>query len=155
MIQKRFTVLAIVLLIVAAPAFAAAQPQEMQASGALTASGNTAAFKLSTATNVVVSVNVTAISGTSPFLDLWVQGSSDGGATWYDYPATETLVSANAASAGVIASVSRDIVNNITTGATGQYIGLYKGIATNSIRLRWIVSGTTPSFTLSAWFVAK
>lgn len=153
---RRFSIWAI-LLLAALPCFAAATRTEMVASAAFTASGNSAAFSMSTATSIVVGIDVTAASGTTPVLDLWLQASDDGGTTWYDMPADWALKTATTAAAGTLTPSSgagvRDIVDGNAT--TGAFLGVYKHLATDKIRLKWVISGTTPSFTFSASVVAK
>lgn len=127
---------------------------ELQASAALIASGNTAKFALETASEIMVGVNVTAQSGTTPVLDMWLQVSDDGGTTWYDMPADYTLKTNNAAGQGTFVIGARDIVDGLSA-ATGDFLAVYKSVASDWVRLKWIISGTTPSFTLSASMVAK
>jgi len=152
--RGRFTLWAIVLL-AALSVQAAATRVELVASGAYTASGVSASSKLETAKDLVLTVNVTAISGTSPILDLWLQVSDDGGTTWYDYPADVRLNSVNDATGGTVSSAQRDAINGISTGATGQYLATYRSVASDRVRVKWITSGTSPSFTFSVKYVAK
>ena len=128
---------------------------EMVASAAFTASGVSAAFPIPTANHVMVGVDITAASGT-PVLDLWLQGSDDGGTTWYDMPFDIALQTSTSATEGTTRSNDRSIIDNRTsTTVPAQFIALYKSVATDRIRLKWIISGTTPSFTFSASMVAK
>ncbi len=70
-----------------------------------------------------LSLVVTAASGTSPTLDVTVQTSADG-STWY--------------SAGSFAQLT-------ATGSERKTFALDR-----YVRLRWVIGGTTPSFTFSA-----
>lgn len=155
--SKRGAILTLLAALFLSPfAHAAATRTEIIASAAFTTSGNSAAISTATATQLMVGVDVTAQSGTTPVLDLWLQVSDDGGTTWYDMPADLTLKTANTAGTGTLSSSpgARDIVDNLSA-ATGQFLGIYKHIATDRVRLKWIISGTTPSFTFSASMVAK
>lgn len=143
------------LLLAIVPAHAAATRTELLASQALVASGNTAKFSVTTATQIVVGADVTAVSGTSPVLDLWLQVSDDGGTTWYDMPADFTLKTANAAAAGTFVAGGRDIVDAYGTASAADFLGVYKHLAADYVRLKWIISGTSPSFTMSVSMVAK
>jgi len=139
------------------PARAAATRTELVTSAAFTASGNSAKFAVATATQLVVGVDITAASGTTPLLDLWLQVSDDGGTTWYDMPADWALKGNNAAGQGSLTPSSgsgiRDIVE--AANATSTWLGVYKQVASDWVRVKWIISGTTPSFTFSVSMVAK
>lgn len=80
---------------------------------------------------VAIYVNVTAASGTTPTLDVALEDSPDGGATWFPV-ATATQITA----AGV------------------RVIRTELPMATD-LRLTWAVGGTTPSFTFDARFSAQ
>jgi hypothetical protein len=127
---------------------------ELIASTAIVANGNTNAFALDTDSTLAIGVDITAGSGTVAF-DLWLQVSDDGGTTWYDMPADLVLKSANSASAGTVAANSRDIVDGKTTTTAEQFIGIYKSLASDRFRLKWILTGSSPSLTLSASAMSK
>lgn len=83
-------------------------------------------------------LNVTAASGTTPELNVFLDTSDDYGATWYQLA---QLGPANIA-------------------AVGQYtLGIGLGSSTgpfgNRLRVRWTVAGTTPSFTFAVKAVGK
>lgn len=101
------------------------------ASAARTTSSNSGALTgYGPAATIRAQLNVTAASGTTPTLDVLVEDSVDGGATW------NTLVAFTQATA-----VTRE-VKNITTPFGDQ------------LRVRWTVGGTTPSFTFAVdWTV--
>ncbi len=150
--RDRWVIWAIVLL-AAIGITPAATRTELIASATQTASGNSGAFSLATARDIMVGVDFTTGSSVTD-LDLWLQASDDGGTTWYDYPADIVLTSANTAATGTIVSVaSRDIVDSYSSTTAAQFVGIYKSIASDKIRLKWIFTGT--SFTLSASMVAK
>jgi len=139
---------AIVLLaFVLSPWAVARERFELAASAARTATGNSAAFEINT-TRLMLGVDVTAASGTSPQLDLWLQGSDDGGTTWYDLVCDQVLKTAgSAAVSGTVALNVRDVVDAKVSTAAESFMGLYSDLATDTVRVRWVISGATPSFT--------
>lgn len=93
------------------------------ASAALTTTTTTAAFTPAFGTTYIVNVPVTAVTGTTPTLDIGVEESDDSGTNWYrvyDFP-------------------------RIT--ATGSYRSPPLTLRGNRVRYVQTVSGTTPSFT--------
>lgn len=74
-------------------------------------------------------LNVTAVSGTAPALDVVVQDSLDGGVTWNT---VGTFAQVTAA--------AREVVN-------------VSGPFSDMLRVAWTVAGTTPSFTFAVdWY---
>jgi len=102
-----------------------------QASAAQTASGMSPTLAVGAYRELLVAVNVSAVAGTSPTLTLAVDSLGADG-VWYTLwtSAAMTAVGQTLASLGVEAST------NTAFGA--------------SVRLRWTIGGTTPSFTFSA-----
>lgn len=102
-----------------------------QASGAQTASGNSAALDASGVTAVEVDVNITAVSGTTPSATFVVERQGADG-VWYVVATSPAITAAGTwtTSIGPGCSVAHEL--------------------TDSIRLRWTITGTTPSFTFSA-----
>jgi hypothetical protein len=94
-------------------------------SGTVTSSGNTADIDLSLYSIIEVEVKVTAVGGTTPTLDIYVEGKFE--ATG-DYK--------------VLASVT-----GITS--TGVWFLVINPLVFRFIRVRWVVGGTTPSFTFT------
>lgn len=95
------------------------------ASAAITTTTTTAAITPTFGTAYTVSIPVTAVSGTNPTLDIWIEESDDGGTNWvriYDFP-------------------------RIT--ATGMYRSPPINLRGNRIRYVQTLTGTTPSFTRS------
>jgi hypothetical protein len=107
-----------------------------QASAALTASGNSADLVVGPYTQISVDVNITVITGTTPTLVLSVERKGVDGIyypLWLSSSVTTvSMVSTSIGSGCVIA----------------QSLG-------TTIRLRWVITGTTPSFTLSASLIGK
>lgn len=95
-------------------------------SGTVTASGNSADIDVSTVSALDVELKVTAVSGTTPTMDVYIEGKFE--ATG-DY---KTLASQT----GI-------------TG-TGTWFFTINPLIFRYIRVRWNVGGTSPSFTFTA-----
>jgi hypothetical protein len=94
-------------------------------SGTVTASGDSVDIDVSTITALELILKVTAVSGTNPVLSVYIEGKFE--ATG-DY---KPLV----------------YQENIT--ATGIWFSTITQLAFRYIRVRWVVSGTSPSFTFT------
>lgn len=106
------------------------------ASTAYTASGNSGPLQTGPLYTLAVDVNVTATSGTSPTLTLFLDRLGADG-NWYPIW-SPTAVTA----AGVVST-------SVGPGcATAE-------VPTNNIRLRWVLGGTSPSFTFSASIIGR
>lgn len=107
-----------------------------KASTAYTASGTSGALTVGPLTTLAVDVNVSAVAGTSPTLDFYLERQGADG-EWYQvwHPTQVTA-------AGV---VTTSVGPGCTTGA----------VVLSTMRLRWVIAGTTPSFTWSASIVAR
>lgn len=96
------------------------------ASAARTTSGNSGTLTQAAPNNAAIfEVNVTAVSGTSPTLDLVFQESYDNGTTWTDEWHWERI------------TTSTQISTPLFVTGTGKF------------RFVWTLGGTTPSFTFS------
>lgn len=128
------------------------------ASGAVTASGNSGAVLIQPGLPVQVltfEVAVTAASGTTPTLDLYLQESLDGGTTFVDL-AHLAQITAALTNPTRVSFAARELtqasdaihagVGDATTSA-GQLSGL--PLVSNVVRAKWVVGGTTPSFTMA------
>jgi hypothetical protein len=94
------------------------------ASAARTTTGNSGPIDgWGSAKTLRAQLNVSAASGTTPTLDVLIEDSIDGGATWNT---VGTFAQKNA--------ISREVVNVTTPFA-------------ETLRVRWTIAGTTPSFT--------
>lgn len=92
--------------------------------GAETATGNSSSMNVGDANECIVFLHVSAVSGTTPTLDVSIQTSEDG-TTWHDHnDGTFTQTTA------------------VRTAATKRLLGLGR-----FIRARWVIAGTSPSFT--------
>jgi hypothetical protein len=107
--------------------------------GAKTATFNGATQTNHNAAGATIVINMGTVSGTSPTLIAKIQGSADGGTTWFDVPGAVTP----------------------TISASGQYLlHVYPGVTPvanaavsfplpRTWRLVYTIGGTTPSFTLT------
>ena len=105
---------------------------------AYTASGSSGSISLGPVPRAIqalaVDVNVSAASGTSPSLTLILERLAADG-NWYQIWSPTAITAAGTASTSVGPGC-----------ATAQ-------VFTQTIRLRWVISGTSPSFTFSASIV--
>lgn len=126
---------------------------EMHASAAEVATGNSAWFSVPTLSMLAMGVDLTAISGAGATLSVWLQGSDDGGTTAYDIASDQRFESSTAATDITAALDKRNIVDAET--AVAKWMAIYKELPTDTVRLAWVISGTTPSITFSASAVGK
>lgn len=106
--------------------------REVVASAARTVTGTSAAISAAALGNEAgaklnLVVNVTAVSGTTPTLDVTVEWSHDGGTTWATADPADSFTQVTTA----VAKVKQFTVK------------------TPTYRLRWTIAGTTPSFTFT------
>jgi hypothetical protein len=102
----------------------------IKASGAVTATGQSAVFDEGSANDISVMLDVTAVSGTSPSMTVSVQWSNDG-VTWFNADPADAFTAITAAG---------KVVKWFTVK------GLYA-------RLNYAITGTTPSFTFAAYSI--
>lgn len=102
-------------------------------SGAKTATGTSNAMPLGSQSLrlgqqlLELGLNITAVSGTTPTLDLTVEWSFDGGVTF-------------------LVGEPADTFTQKTAAGSGAKVFTAKG---NAYRVKWTIGGTTPSFTFS------
>jgi hypothetical protein len=94
-----------------------------------------------------VGIDITAYAGGAGFT-AWLQGSDDGGTTWYDLLADQVLPSTGVEVGGTPATNVRDICDD--AAAAGKFSAVYKHIPTDYIRLAWDLDGTSVTFSSSA-----
>jgi hypothetical protein len=92
-------------------------------SGTVTADGNTADIDVSTISALEIEIKVTAVSGTTPTLDVYIEGKFE---TTGDYKVLASQTGIN---------------------ATGIWFLTIDPLRFRYIRVRWVVGGTSPSFT--------
>lgn len=119
---------------------------ELLASATQTASGQSAKFAVTTLTMGMVGLDVTAADTVSDFT-AWLEGSDDGGTTWYELVADHVLPSTGVAAGGTVAANDRDICDGVT--AAGKHAAVYKHLCADYIRLAWTLAGTSVTFSAS------
>lgn len=128
------------------------------ASTNLAGSSNTPVTTLKTVTSLEVRVFVTAVSGTTPQLDLWLESCADSTGS-NCAPILATTVSKDpttiTASNPTVTTNARDIVDAKTSTTAEMFTAYYQTLPSAYIRLRYIVSGSTPIFTTAAYYQAK
>ena len=134
----------------------AADRIEMLASAAQTASGVSAAFKVSTFTQAVVGVDITAGSGTVADFDLWLECSDDGGTTWYAVAPNVVVTHSTRAASWTTDADDAYIVDSKATTTAEKYFAQFQTLSCDYVRLEWThTGGSSPSLTLSVSMVGK
>ncbi len=134
----------------------AARDIELHASAAENGIASGGSRSIPTLTMAVVSVDITAGAGTGLAFSVWLQGSNDGGTTWFDIPYDQKANTPAAGTADVTASTNkRNIVDAKSTTSAEKFQAVYKHLAFQMVRLAWAITGTTPSFTFSAFLSGK
>jgi hypothetical protein len=115
--------------------------------GAKTATGNGATQTNVGNKGVAIVVNMGAVTGTTPTCVLKVQGSLDGGTTWYDIPGATTASLTATGVFGItlypgVPTVAGTTTTIAGTATCGQPIP-------RTWRMVWTIGGTTPSFTIT------
>jgi len=114
--------------------------------GAKTATGNGATLTNVGNKGVQVVVNLGTVSGTTPTCVFKLQGSADGGTTWYDIPGA---VTASLTATGVYGiTVYPGIAVTAGTTTTGSTATANMPLP-RTWRVVWTIGGTTPSFTIT------
>lgn len=130
------------------------QTQTFAAAAAYTATGDSGAIDLADWDILTAQVAVTAVSGTNPSMNVYIQTTYDFAVTWVDI----------AVCAAAITATGVHIVS-VNPSGTGATAALYSFAATtdtmapgsipkacalgSSVRVRWVLTGTNPSFTMS------
>lgn len=124
----------------------------------VTANGNSATFNLPQGDSYAFIADVGTITGTSPTFDISIQGSPDGGTTWYTFwrfaqftaAAVRRLVvqpMQGRGEAGTEAAIG-------TTGALNANCP-FPALSSATARINILVGGTSPSAaTIKVWIVA-
>jgi hypothetical protein len=108
-----------------------------QASAAQTASGNSADLVVGQFIELAVDCNVTAVSGTNPTLQIFLERK---GADGVYYPVWQSIT---------ITSASTQLCTSIGAG-----MSIAQGFG-STVRLRWVIGGTNASWTFSCSIVGK
>lgn len=102
-------------------------PVTVVSSAARTATGQSAALQCGGAPVISLLVVTTAASGTTPSMTLSIEWSPDGGTTWCAADAADTFTAITT-----------------TTNLAKRF-----QVKSNTYRIVWTITGTTPSFTFS------
>lgn len=98
---------------------------------------------------IVLDVNLTAVTGTTPTLDLYFQTSKDGGSTWLDMAHLTQLITTTANHVFVsVPTISPSVLCGQVGDATAS-AGTVTGLPMLSpnVRVKAIIAGTSPVFT--------
>lgn len=96
---------------------------------------------------VQIVATVGAITGTSPSITFYVQGSVDGGTTWYYIPNAITGVLTVPGNTALTIYPGADTVAGVA-GSNGAS-GVANSVLPRTWRVTWAVAGTTPSLNLT------
>jgi hypothetical protein len=151
---RRFVPFALALAFVclAAPPLTAAGEIVLKASGAQTGPSTGSLAEIGNYRYITVLVNVTAGSGTVTTFRVWLEGSIDNGANWYELPCYQ-MVKAGAAAPGASAA-QRDIVNETSVQTAAKYVANCETYF-SQVRAAWNIAGTTPSETFAVSAAVK
>lgn len=117
---------------------------------AFTGAGNSVDVDVLTGTMAAVEVDITAGSGTITDCDVWMEGSVDGGATWFRLLAN--VIDANGTD---VVTARSNVVNNKATTTAERYGAIYNYLPCDKVRARWTLTGTTPSLTFAVYLGVK
>lgn len=127
----------------------------------VTTSGTSAALTLPPASSYRLIVQSQTVSGTLPTLVLIVATSMDGGTTYNEILSTSTITSSGLGQQLLIRPYLG--IGDAATSASSTLLGtadiaaavVNNGpICSNYIKLRWVVSGTTPSLAFQVQYAA-
>lgn len=114
--------------------------------GAKTATFNGATQTNTSAKGAALVINVGAITGTSPTLVVKMQGSVDGGTTFYDIPQSSTAILSVSGIYGLSIYPGLSLITGTTTSGS---MGSIPQVLPRTWRLQYVIGGTTPSFTIT------
>lgn len=132
--------------------------QTLVASAARTATGNSGALSLALEPDAaMIVVDVTAASAADT-LDVYLQTSHDGGATWTDFMHFTQLIAVikkmMAWSSKPDGNQNRaDVTTNAAVLAAATVVN--GPIVPTQVRVAWVIAGTTPSFTFSVYAIMQ
>jgi len=115
--------------------------------GARTATGNGATITNVGNKGVQILINMGAVTGTTPTFVARVQGSTDGGTTWYDIPGAVTASITATGQYGIMIYPGIAVTAGVATSGTTATANM---VIPRTWRVSWTIGGTTPSFTLTA-----
>jgi hypothetical protein len=96
-------------------------------SGTVTASGNSSDIDVSTISAMEIEIKVTSVSGTTPTLDVYVEGKFE------------------------VSGDYKPLAYQTGITATGSWFFTINPLIFRYIRVKWVVGGTSPSFTFAVY----
>jgi len=150
-----FAVLA--FLLPAGPVRAATtSPFDLQTSAAQTATGNGGGVAVAGINELLVFFSCTGSSGTGETLDVLLQTTSDGGTTWFDLPFELAQATDGDSAETAAVTNARDFIQlGADVACSGvQAVAKYRNFG-SQVRVKWFISGTTPSYTFSVKAIGK
>lgn len=125
---------------------------DIAASAAQTATGQGGQISVGALREMAIEVDVTSVSGSLGAV--YMQGSSDGGTTWFDLLCKTFSNLTSGPSSGTTGSTARNIVSSLTTGAVIKAWAQYETFG-DLVRAAWVISGSGPSCTFSVKAIGK
>jgi hypothetical protein len=119
---------------------------EILAAAAQTATGQGGGISVSGIKSMLVAVDITASTGT--LTSVYLQGSSDGGTTWFDLLCTSFCIFTSGSGGGTTGSYSRNLTTNLATGQIQKIAATY-AVVGDYIRAAWTANGSAPSISMS------
>lgn len=118
----------------------------------LNADGRTSVpITLDTATTMSILVKITAKSGTTPGLNIWLEEYSEGVGDYFPVPYHQQITEGATPGTDVSASAGRKNINGPAAATdVGKHRAMYEIVPGGKYFLRWALTGTTPTFTLGA-----
>lgn len=134
----------------------AAQTFTILPSQALTASANGASIDVSGLRELLVTLNVTAASGTAGAFEGYLESSDDDGATWYEIMCEDTFKTGTVAPGEETGALRRSIVSQASIPTAGdKYVARYTKFG-RLIRGKIVLTGgASPNVTLAIKAVGK
>lgn len=121
---------------------------DILASAAQTATGQGGQISVAGIKSLGLFVDVTNVSGT--LSALYLQGSSDGGTTWYDLLAEASVILTSGSTAATSStSWGRNInIDAMSSGAVRKIWASYPRCFGDYVRAAWVLSGTSATFSV-------
>ena len=132
-------------LSVALPAGCQHIRKELVPAAAYTASAQTSKFQVDSYSNFDIHLSVTAVSGTSPTMNVYVQKLLPDDSTWQDMASFAQVTATAAHRLSFISAGSSIAAVQTEALAAGSTVTTPVG---GWMRLRWVIAGTSPSFTM-------
>lgn len=120
---------------------------EILASAAQTATGQGGGISVSGIKALLLCVDVTSVSGS--LSSVYLQGSSDGGTTWFDLLAATKCCLTSGSGTTTTGSNIRNVMSDALTTGNVQKIAATYAIFGDLVRAGWTISGSGPSCTFS------